>query len=226
MDKAERMALRKRRLERLGKWSQPTSENTPPKIIAPPINIITPKVGDVKFSILICSLVERKQMLDRLLGILEPQLQGKAEIITNIDNREKTVGTKRNELLDQCKTEYCCFVDDDDRVPANYVDSIHQAIQKKPDCTSLEGIISFTNGLKRLFIHSLKYDSWFERNNVYFRTPNHLNCIKTELSRQVRFPEINSGEDHNFSNRIYPLLKTEENIPGILYYYDYIEGKK
>lgn len=224
MDKAERMLLRQKRLERLGKWVR-TSQEPKPMPIQPQESPVVNLNPSVKFSILICSIVERTQMLNRLLSILNPQLQGRAIILTNIDNREKPIGKKRNELLDECKTEYCCFIDDDDTVPNYYVDVISQAIQNKPDCTSLEGIISFNNQRRRKFIHSLRYDSWYEKNNVYYRTPNHLNCIKTEISRQVRFPEVNSGEDHNFSSRIHPLLKTEEYIPDIIYYYDYVEGK-
>lgn len=56
---------------------------------------------------------------------------------------------------------------------------------------------------------------------VYYRNPNHLNPVKKELAIQVPYKEINFGEDKDYSERLFPLLKTEVYISGIIYYYLY-----
>jgi len=75
------------------------------------------------------------------------------------------------------------------------------------------------HGKKNRFIHSIEYDRWYEKDGVYFRCPNHLNAIRRELVLRVGFLEKNRGEDHDFSIRIQPLLKTEIKIEGVIYYY-------
>jgi glycosyltransferase involved in cell wall biosynthesis len=177
-----------------------------------------------KLSVLICSLENRQHLLQRLMDVLNPQLNDNVEVLKKIDNGEIPIGRKRNELLEQAQSEYVAFVDDDDIVSNDYISKILHAIEKKPDCCGLQGIITFQGKSPRMFIHSLKYKSWFEQNNVYYRCPNHLNAIKRSLAIQVKFPETNHGEDRDFSTRILPLLKTEEYINGVIYHYLYEKG--
>lgn len=189
-------------------------------------------VKNPTLSILICSLKTRKRFLDNLIKILKPQLQPNVEIIINTDNKELSIGTKRNQLLDAAtaiNSEFIAFIDDDDRVHPQYVKKILTAISSTPApvCIGMEGEIRIDRSKPKIFIHSNRYDHWFEENNKYFRCCNHLNPIKTELAMQVRFPEINMGEDHDYSNRLAALLKdkVEKYIDGPIYYYDYVSNK-
>lgn len=175
----------------------------------------------MKFSILICSLDERKKLLDRLLGILNPQVTKDVEIITDIDNRQKTIGKKRNDLIRQASGEYVAFIDDDDRVSDNYVESILNAIESSPDCVGIEGIITTRGKNPYKFIHSLQYSEWFQKDKIYYRCPNHLNPIKRSIVKNIEFPEINYGEDKVYSNALIGLLKHETYIDKPIYFYEY-----
>lgn len=182
----------------------------------------------MKLSILICSLHKRKPFLDRLLKVLCPQVEKYSDVnvIINKDNGELIIGDKRNKLLEEAKSsEFLCFIDDDDLIADSYVDDIVKALETKPDCVGMEGIITVNNRNPKKFTHSIKYNSWHEKDGVYYRSPNHLNPIKTELALQIKFPSINSGEDQDFSNRILPLLKTEVYIDSPIYFYDYRTSK-
>lgn len=173
-------------------------------------------------SILTCTLYQRKKNFDKLKNHLEQQIKflPQVELLANIDSGEKSIGQKRNELLCAAKGEYVVFVDDDDLVSTDYVNSILTAIHyKKPDCCGIEGKIFFNKKANKKFIHSIQYQNWFEKNNVYYRCPNHLNPIRKELALAVGFQNLNSGEDHDFSERIKPLLKTEVYIKKCLYFY-------
>ena len=172
-------------------------------------------------SILICSIVERSSSLDRLLICLKPQLSDNVECLTEIDNKEKPIGAKRNNLIMRACGEYISFIDDDDLVSEDYIAKILNAIQSKPDCVGIEGIITFDGEHPRKFIHSIKCDSWHEKDNVYYRYPNHLNPIKRSIAREIAFPLINFGEDKQYSDAIRPLLKTEVFIDGPIYHYLY-----
>lgn len=177
-----------------------------------------------KFSILICTLESRKHLLERLMKVLEPQITDDVEIIVKSDNGEMAIGKKRNMLLDEANGQYVAFVDDDDLVSTDYVRKVLAAIVGNPDCCGLQGIITFQGQSPRTFIHSLKYKEWFEKNQVYYRCPNHLNPVKRELALQVKFPESNHGEDRDYSTRLFPLLKNEYYISGVIYHYLYEKG--
>jgi len=62
----------------------------------------------------------RRGTLNRLLNLLNQQMtiefKKKVEILINIDDGSKQVGTKRNEILDSASGKYVCFIDDDDMV--------------------------------------------------------------------------------------------------------------
>lgn len=174
----------------------------------------------LRLSILICSLEERYKQLTNLLTELYKQRTSEVEVLTNIDNRQKTTGAKRNELLLQAKGDYIAFVDDDDKVAGNYISRILEAIKTNPDCVGMEGLITFgSKGITRKFIHSIKYDKWFEKDNIYYRCPNHLSPVRRELALKVRFPDITVGEDHQYSERLFPHLKSEVYLPEPIYFY-------
>ena len=186
------------------------------------------------FSILICSLHKREEFLKRLLNILRPQLTDQINVIMNIDSGEISIGAKRNQLVDESlkdTSKYISFIDDDDRVSDDYCSRIITAIGIKDgaeevDCIGLEGIITFDGANPKKFIHSLKYTEWFEKDSIFYRNPNHLNPIKKEIACQARFPEINHGEDKDFSVKVLPFLKKENHLEGEpIYFYEYISNK-
>jgi glycosyltransferase involved in cell wall biosynthesis len=43
------------------------------------------------------------------------------ELIAFFDNKKRTIGKKRDEMLDLAKGEYLVFIDDDDRIAPDYV---------------------------------------------------------------------------------------------------------
>jgi hypothetical protein len=184
------------------------------------------KLIDPKLSILICTLDERSAVFNRIYNKLYEQirkhgLEKQVEILFFKDNRRYTVGKKRNELVNRSSGEYICFVDDDDDVHSDYVKLIYDKLQDNPDCVNLQGIITTDGKNPRLFIHSIKYKSWYEKDGIYYRPPNHLNPIKRDIALKFKFPEINYGEDAKWSMAIANsgLLKTEAHISVPYYFY-------
>lgn len=175
----------------------------------------------MKLSILICTLESRRKWLARLFKRLEPQRCGDVEILTDKDNGEVSIGVKRNRLLEQATGDYICFVDDDDLVATDFVQRILEAVKTEPDCVGMEGIITFDGRKPRKFIHSLRYKSWYEKDGIYYRNPNHLSPVKRSLALQVRFPDKNNGEDHDYSQRLLPLLATEVYLENPIYFYEF-----
>ncbi len=180
------------------------------------------------WSILICTLEERKDSFNKLYNTLQAQikenmLDNKIEVLSHSDNREMTVGCKRNLLLNQSKGEYTCYIDDDDDIHPNYIKMIYEKLQKKPDCVSLTGIVTVNGKNPKKFIHSLAYKTWFEKDGIYYRPPNHLNPIKRSIAIRFLFPEIRHGEDVAWCLAIVKsgLLQKQELINEPYYFYNY-----
>ncbi len=171
-----------------------------------------------RLSILVCSILSRKNKLSQLMSVLDLQMKSDVEVLVETDNGQMSIGAKRNKLLSRAQGDYVASIDDDDLVSLDYVDKTLNALSTSPDCCSLTGEITHHHE-KNTFIHSIEHNHWYEENGVYFRCPNHLNAIKRELALQIGFPEKDHGEDRDFSERIFPLLKTEVEINGIIYYY-------
>jgi len=186
-------------------------------------------------NILICHIPERYDFMKRLTNILDPQLAKHKNNVVCLsdDSRYKSIGKKRNDLVNRVNAKYFCFIDDDDRVCSNYIDLLMEGIHKDVDCCSLRGIITEDGQNPLLFEHSIKYQAYrtvsesTEGQVRYERYPNHLNCVKTEIGKQFRFPEKNHGEDTEFATQMYKsgLLKTEHEIKQVIYYYDYRSNK-
>jgi len=179
-----------------------------------------------RLSILVPSLNRRKHYLARLMSILDPQMTDQVEILTNIDDGEKSIGTKRNELLVQATGDYIAFVDDDDIVEPYYVEEILKAIETNPDVVGIHLLHVEDGVLRGLTYHSLEYTHWWDEVDQaqphlrnYYRNPNHLNPVKREFALAVGFPEINFGEDKNYSYSILKHLQTEVYIEKPIYHY-------
>jgi len=170
-------------------------------------------------SILIVSTNERKHMFDNLMRFIKAQKTSEVEILASIDDGKSSIGTKRNSLLKAATGKYVAFLDDDDMISPYYISKILAAAKDDSDCIGIKGVI-VTNYLgPRVFIHSLQYTHWFEKDEIYYRCPNHLNPIKREIALTTGFPEISNQEDRSFSFNLQGKIKTETFIETPLYYY-------
>ncbi len=185
------------------------------------------EMPEMLFSILICSTELRAPMLHRLIEYLRAQIRAEGrlrqiEICVEIDCGEITVGEKRQHLLERARGKWVAFIDDDDLVASDYVRRIVKATSSDPDCCSLVGVMTVDGENPQRFEHSIKYDGWYTKDGVHYRTPNHLSVVRCELARKVGFVSKNVGEDHDYSMRLRPLLKTEASTGETpLYFYFY-----
>jgi len=184
---------------------------------------------DIYLTIMIPTLEERKILFESLVESLKRQivtnnLEKKVEIIYLRDKGEEKIGRKRNRLLRMASGLFSVFIDDDDLVPDDYVKTFVEVIEKygdSIDCIGFEGLTLRPNGKKERFVHSLAFGpAWYTNNlGTACRPPNHLNPIRTEISRSVSFPHVRWGEDHAWSLQIYDKLSKEYFIKRIMYYY-------
>src|SRR5690606_28377306 len=109
-------------------------------------------------SILIATTRDRREMFKLLFFEFHKQSQDKpVEVLYEEDNKEISIGAKRQKLLERAKGDYIVFFDSDDWPMPYYVDYILEALERKPDCVGFL-IHMTTNGKKpQVCCHSLRY---------------------------------------------------------------------
>lgn len=183
----------------------------------------------IDLAILIPTINGREQLFDRLHNALNDQISkadawGRMAMCICKDDKENTTGFKRNVLLENCTTKgvkYIAFFDDDDLPGPNYIKHYLACIDGGYDCSELWGSIYFSGKKGKPFHHSLKYNDWFEDKNYYYRTVNHLNCMKLDLVKDFKFRDQNFGEDAHWSLDISKagVLKTMYPCEEVIYHY-------
>jgi glycosyltransferase involved in cell wall biosynthesis len=178
-------------------------------------------------SILICTLEKRAVMFNSLIQKLKSQINDEVEILFDCDNGEKIIGKKRNDLLQRATGDFVVFIDDDDEISEDYVYLILNAIKKNPDvdCIGIQGVISFDGQNECQWYISKDYGRWYEENHIYYRTPNHISPVRTELAKQIGFLELNFSEDSDYSQRLFPLLNKEAKVEKNIYNYKFVANK-
>lgn len=185
----------------LGFWYKPVpmATSVPPSL---------PVVGaGPLLSILIPTLPSRESSFRALLGKLQSQvlthgLSEQVEVLWFLDQKENSVGAKRNALMFLARGRFVVFVDDDDDVDSEYVPLLCRAIREHPevDCIGFVGELTWAGSNPSPTIYSLKYVEATDRevapgHRVYLRPPQHVNPIRRDVAVRFPFPDVSCGED-------------------------------
>jgi hypothetical protein len=182
-------------------------------------------------------------MTQPLLSILIPTVEGRekefawlhmslitfysgkeVEILRIKDNKEMTIGQKREKLYQMANGLYSWQIDDDDEIARNAIELILNAIKSNPEVSCItfkEKCI--INGEYKSCNHSLQYSQWMDNSDGYnyVRSPFYKDVIRTDIAKSVPFEYIRYNEDERWSMALFPKLHTEIHIDEELYYYIY-----
>lgn len=152
---------------------------------------------------------------------MDNDLQDEVEILHLVDNKEMTIGMKRQKLYEMANGEYSWMIDDDDWVHYEAVPKIVAVLDGIADCIGFKELCVFDGKRLESSCFSLKYSGWMDNHDGYnhVRTPFFKTPIKTELCLQVGVHDIRWGEDAVFAEEIYPHLKTMTFIDEWIYHY-------
>lgn len=174
-------------------------------------------------SIQIPTITERKEQFEKLYNFILKQAEGKSvEVIYECDNKEMSIGVKRQKLLSRSHAEYFVQIDDDDMVADNFVGKVLEALKTRPDCVGYLEDITW-DGKKKVACHSNRFAQWADNVQGYdfVRTPFFKDVIKVSVAQRVGVRDMRFGEDHDFAKRIKPFLRTEVFINEKMYFFTY-----
>ena len=183
----------------------------------------------VDLSVLVCSVSNRyEEALE--LGV---QLVRQAvpyhplvEILILTDNRCRTIGMKRQALLDISQGSYVCFVDDDDDVHPEFIKRVMDVMISKPTNADVllfpSRCVSAEYG-DMLIHHDVSFDNEEPRLPSFKRKPWFMHPIRRDIATSARFTDKNWGEDYDWLRELWPQMKTKKVVsddPLYTYYWN------
>lgn len=183
----------------------------------------------IKLSILIPSTHQRynnfniaiQEQLFSQYNKLTAESQKQVEILMLVDTKSMMLGSKRNNLVQLSQGEYIVFVDSDDRIEPDYIETLLKATEYGVDVITFNASVSINGDEPKICRYSSNYAKDYNTDTEYHRLPNHICCFKRNLAIQYPFPNKLYGEDSEFSKSIKPHIKTDHYIDRVLYHYDY-----
>ena len=152
------------------------------------------------WSVLIPTIPGRETKLHTLIMSIREKVARicpdlRVEICLSFDNRETSIGLKRQTLLNQAKGKYLSFIDDDDTITDAYVEDVWACFQGGYHTMRLRGQMK-----EYTFTHSVNVklsDPMATKDDppVFQRPPNHLNPMFSDIAKFIPFKDALRGED-------------------------------
>lgn len=183
----------------------------------PEISILIPTI-----SILIPTIPSRIGMFEKLFNKLNDQAcnhLANVEILALFDNKRRTIGQKRDALVQLAKGKYIAFCDDDDDVSNDYIKELLKAIEYEPDVVTFKQQ-AIINGEESIIDFDLNNKNEpFSVNKVTRRKPFHVCAFRSVIAKRYRFNDTNYGEDWDWCKRVLKDVKTQYKINKVLHTY-------
>lgn len=184
-------------------------------------------------SILIPTTPDRKKMFTRLFNELHRQLEymntfhpslGEIEII--VDDTKKflqgglSIGKKRESLVKRASGKYLCFVDSDDFISPNYMETLVRLCHEDNDVICFNNISKLDN-FWMVVNMSLHNDNEQAEPGIIKRKPWHICPVRSEFAKLYDFPDSNYGEDWTWMEQVLSHCKTQSVSSAILHQYNH-----
>jgi hypothetical protein len=185
------------------------------------------------WSVLIPTMPGRETGLQKLMDSIREKVNRicpslRYEICLAFDNKELSIGAKRQLLLDKASGKYLSFIDDDDDITDEYIQDINECIAGGFHTMRLHG---FMKGYD--FVHSLDVkltDMMATQDNppIFQRPPNHLNPMLSDAAKFVPFKNAVHGEDLDWTISLFKagFLKTQYKSDDSRVHYIYNLGER
>lgn len=185
-------------------------------------------------SILIPTIPERNLMFKKLLREVKRQAAKCHNLHPTLGNIEVlfynskkftqgglSIGKKRQVLLNRSIGEYVCFLDDDESISPDYVETLVRLCFEGKDVCTFNNISKFDNYwcVVRLSLHNIYNEQ--ARPGIIKRRPWHICPVKSEFAKSVEFLESNYGEDWVWFEQVLKLCKSESHTEAIIHQYNH-----
>lgn len=180
------------------------------------------------FSVLIPSVPERIEKMKILFDKIQEQITAEnadVEILSFVDNRKRSIGYKRETLVQAAQGDYLAFVDDDDDVKDNYIKEIVKAIKNNDvDVIVFNQEVTINDGPPFKIKFGIGYENQecHQENGKWVditRKPFQVCVWRSSIAKSEHFDNICRGEDWNWCEKLLRKVKTQFVIDETLEVY-------
>lgn len=189
----------------------------------------------IVLSVLMCTTPERNEMFSKLFSELHRQLEycqtfhetlGRVEILVDDSIRfldgGLSVGKKREALLKRAEGKYLCYLDSDESISPDYLETILRLCYQQQDICTFRAMVKLKD-FWALVDMSLRYKTNEQITPDYTvrRRPWHICAVKTEYAQRHHFPDLNNAEDFVWMERVLTHCVSEAHTDRIIFQYNH-----
>ena len=187
-------------------------------------------------SILIPTIPERWQKFETLTKEIKRQIKETFNVHPTLGTCEinslstpkftdggLSIGEKRQKLIEAARGKYLCFLDDDESVSPNYVETLLRLVYADdPDVVTFRSIAKMDN-FWTVVDMSLQYkrNQQATPNDIVRRPPWHICPVRSEFAKQEVFNKSNYGEDWDWFKRVLKKCKKEIKSKAVIHQYNH-----
>ncbi len=183
----------------------------------PILSILTPSVPSRRWSV--------EKLSDEIASqIFDAGLIGKVEHLVLTDNKTRSIGLKRQSLVDIARGEYIAFVDDDDKILDRYIANIVNAAKGKPDVVTFKQRAIYKGAESIVEFHVDNIDEPFQPGGITKRAPWHICAWRRDAVAGCLFGNSNYGEDLVWCQQARRRIQTSVHLDRVLHEYIHDEA--
>lgn len=156
----------------------------------------------------------------------ESMYGSRVEILTLCDNKQRSIGAKRQALLNIAQGDYIAFLDDDDKPTNEYIESFidnFHFLHEDYDVITFKQHV-YVNGEYYPLTFKFGHEVNEEPNKEGFtRPPWHVCFWRRDVVKHCTFPDTNYGEDWAWAEQANKRAKSSYHIDKFLMSYIYDE---
>lgn len=185
-------------------------------------------------SVLMPAIPERSHLFTPLYNELHRQLEfmntyhpslGEIEIIVDSSKRfldgGLSIGKKREALVHRANGSYLNFLDEDEGISPNYLETLVRLCNQERDVCTFRAIAKFDNYWALFDMRLNNTNQQATPDATVLRMPFHTCPVRTEYAKRYNFEDVNYGEDVLWMNQVLKDCKTEAHTEAILLQYSH-----
>lgn len=185
-------------------------------------------------SILIPTTPERNNIFKILYGKVMDQIE-KAEALEGypgievlVDDSMRfldgglSIGMKRDALKRRALGQYVCFLDSDESIAPNYIETLLKLCAQGKDVCTFRAMVKLEDswGLVDMQLKYLMNDQFTSEHDVR-RRPWHICPVRNDFAQLHNFKDISNGEDWEWMQRVLEHCTTESHTDKIIFQYNH-----
>jgi len=132
-----------------------------------------------------------------------------------------SIGNKRQSLLDQAKGLYICFLDDDEAVSPDYVETLLRLVYLDKDVCVFRSLAKLSNNWALVDMSLKNNNKQINPDSITKRTPWHICPVRIGFAQQYKFSDSNYGEDFGWFSMVLKHCRSEAHTDRIIHQYNH-----